>query len=71
VEMWQALETKKKDKNFKSTIPASNQYNQYMRDFFADNPDKTIKDARKFWLLKRALPGSNKYERTDLTLKEQ
>ncbi len=70
VKMWQQLEARKKDKNFKSTIPSSNQYNQYMRDFFADNPDKTIKDARKYWSLKRSLPGSNKYERADLALKE-
>ncbi|MFK7981190.1 MAG: DUF6434 domain-containing protein [Saprospiraceae bacterium] len=68
VEVWLALEARKKNKNFKSTIPTSNQYNQYMRDFFADNPDKTIKDARKYWLLKRSLSGSNKYERADLKL---
>lgn len=71
VEIWQELEAQKKNKNFKSTIPSSNQYNQYMRDFFADNPDKTINDARKFWLLKRSLPGSNKYESSDLTLEKQ
>lgn len=68
VEKWKALEERKKDKNFKSTIPSSNQYNQYMRDFFSDNPDKTIKDARKYWLLKRSLPGHNKYEKSDLEL---
>ncbi len=68
VEQWQLLEDRKKDKNFKSTIPSSNQYNQYMRDFFADNPDKTIKDARKYWSLKRSLPGHNKYEKSDLKL---
>lgn len=68
VEQWQLLEDRKKDKNFKTTIPTSNQYNQYMRDFFADNPNKTIKDARKYWALKRSLPGSNKYEKSDLKL---
>jgi len=68
VEQWYLLEERKKDKNFKSTIPASNQYNQYMRDFFADNPTKTIKDARKYWSLKRSLPGHNKYEKSDLGL---
>lgn len=69
VTQWQLLENRKKDKNFKSNIPSSNQYNQYMRDFFSDNPDKTIKDARKYWLLKRSLPGHNKYEKSDLNLK--
>jgi len=65
---WITLEVQKKDKNFKSYIPSSNQYNQYVRDFFADNPDATITQARKFWKLKRSLPGHNKYEKTDLYL---
>jgi hypothetical protein len=70
VEAWLYINEKKKNKSQKSEIPAGNQYNQYMRDFFADNPDKTMKDARHFWQLKRALPlGLHKYERSDLTLK--
>jgi hypothetical protein len=69
VEEWLKFHEKSKDKNHKSTIPKGNQYNQYLRDFFADNPDKTIHDARRFWKLKRALPlGLHKYERSDLDL---
>jgi Domain of unknown function (DUF6434)/SAP domain-containing new25 len=70
VEEWLRIAAKSKDKRFKTDIPKGNQFNQYMRDFFADNPDKTIKEARYFWQLKRALPlGLHKYERSDLDLK--
>lgn len=66
---WERLEELKKGGNHKSEIPEGNQYNKYMRDFFADNPDKTIADARLCWKLKRALPlGRHVYERSDLSL---
>jgi hypothetical protein len=69
VEEWERLNAQSKDKNTQSVIPEGNQYNQYMRDFFSDNPTKTIKEARHFWQLKRALPlGEHQYERSDLDL---
>ena len=69
---WTRLEKLSRDDNFKSEIPKGNQYNQYIRDFFADNPNKTIKEARHFWMLKRDLPlGKHIYERSDLNLKEK
>jgi hypothetical protein len=69
VDKWLEIAKKSKDKTHKSVIPEGNQYNQYLRDFFADNPDKTMKQARHFWQLKRALPlGLHKYERGDLDL---
>jgi Domain of unknown function (DUF6434)/SAP domain-containing new25 len=53
----------------KSKIPLHNQYNQYIRDFFADNPGKTMEEARRFWNLKKQLPiGRHQYERSDLEL---
>ncbi len=70
VNEWKKLENQKKDKNFKSEIPEGNQYNKYIRDFFADNPDKSIQEARHFWKLKRSLPlGKHKYEKSDMKLK--
>lgn len=64
---WHRLNEQAKNKNFKSEIPAGNQYNKYLRDFFADNPNMTIEQARHFWKLKRSLPlGRHVYERTDL-----
>jgi Domain of unknown function (DUF6434)/SAP domain-containing new25 len=69
VKEWKRLDKLSKDKNFKSTIPAHNQYNQYIRDFFLDNPDKTIKEARLCWKKKRQLPlERHRYEPSDLKL---
>jgi hypothetical protein len=66
---WKRLQKIVSDKSFKSVIPAHNQYNQYIRDFFADNPGKTLKDARHYWKLKRQLPVQrHRYERSDLKL---
>jgi Domain of unknown function (DUF6434) len=70
IEEWKRLDEQSRQKDFKSEIPKGNQYNQYLRDFFADNSNKTIKEAKHFWKLKRALPlGLHKYERSDLELK--
>ncbi|WP_370401147.1 DUF6434 domain-containing protein [Sulfitobacter sp. JB4-11] len=55
-----------------SKIAHHNQFNQYTRDFLADNPDMGMDDVRHFWALKRARPsedGRHRYERSDLTLK--
>lgn len=67
---WERLEALKRSGKHKSDIPEGNQYNKYVRDFFDDNPDKTIAEARHYWKLKRALPlGRHVYERSDLELK--
>jgi Domain of unknown function (DUF6434)/SAP domain-containing new25 len=67
---WKRLNTLTKDKTFKSNIPSGNQYNQYIRDFFADNKNLSLNDARHFWKLKRSLPlGKHIYEKSDLKLK--
>jgi Domain of unknown function (DUF6434)/SAP domain-containing new25 len=70
VSEWKRMEIKRKDPNFKSIIPEGNQYNQYLRDFFEDNPQKTVAEARHFWKLKRSLPVERHfYEKSDLKLK--
>lgn len=48
-------------------IPASNQWNAYMRAFFDDNPGASLKDARAAWAAKRASRGHNRYEPGDLS----
>lgn len=56
---------------FQSEIANHNQFNQYTRDFLTDNPDKTMKDVRKFWALKRDMPsedGRHIYHKSDLDL---
>ncbi len=69
IDEWNRLNAKSKSKNFKSEIPPGNQYNKYIRDFFADNPNMTHKQARHFWKLKKSLPvGRHIYEKKDLKL---
>lgn len=69
IEQWQLLEARKTDSDFQTDIKEHNQYNQYLRDFFENNPHLTIKEARKCWDYKRALPsdtGRHIYEASDL-----
>lgn len=67
---WKRInELRKQDPLQKAALPASYLYNQYLRDFFADNPDKSIMEARRCWELKRALKADSfRYEKTDLDL---
>jgi len=66
---WTRLHELKKDRNYKTEIAPQFEYNRYMRDFLADNPDKSSKDAMKYWKLKRAIRGTNEYAKADLELK--
>ncbi len=71
VKAWYKLEKRKEDPNFKRTIADNNMLAQYTRDFLEDNKNKTMKDANKYWLLKKQLPTKNgfiRYEKTDLKL---
>ena len=72
VEAWHVMEEERSQPEFQSKIAHHNQFNQYTRDFLADNPDLGMKEVRKFWALKRALPsddGRHVYARSDLDLK--
>ena len=53
-------------KTTKTTIEKQFEYNTYIRDFFADNPQRTLKDAVACWKYKKSLQGHNRYERSDL-----
>jgi Domain of unknown function (DUF6434)/SAP domain-containing new25 len=66
---WKRLAAQKTQPDFKTIIPPGNQFNQYIRDFFADNPKATIQNARLCWQKKKALPVAlHRYERSDLFL---
>ena len=41
-------------------------YNTYFRDFFADNPNATRKEAIACWNYKKQQLGNHKYEKSDL-----
>ena len=53
-------------KTGKTTIGKQFEYNTYIRDFFADNPGKSLKDAIRCWNYKKSLSGHHRYESTDL-----
>lgn len=50
----------------KTKIDKQFQYNQYIRDFFENNDDKSLDDAIKCWKYKKSIKGHNRYEETDL-----
>lgn len=54
--------------NEKTKIDKQFQYNQYIRDFFDDNDDKTLNNAIKCWKYKKSIKGHNKYEKSDLDI---
>ena len=54
--------------NKKTKIDKQFQYNKYIRDFFENNNDKTLKDAIKCWNYKKNLKGHNNYESADLNV---
>ena len=54
-----------------SEIAHHNQFNQYTRDFLADNPERGMADVRRAWAWKRSQPsedGRHRYARSDLTV---
>lgn len=65
---YEILEHTKKSKSF---IDRQFEYNTYIRDFFADNESKNLKDAIKCWKYKKSLQGHNRYEKSDLTALEK
>lgn len=53
-------------KNQSTKIGKQFEYNTYIRDFFQDNHDKTLQNAITCWKHKKAIAGTNKYEKEDL-----
>ena len=53
-------------KQQKTSIDPQFEYNTYIREFFANNKDKTLEDAILCWKYKKTLPGHHHYEDEDL-----
>ncbi|MBS7021046.1 MAG: hypothetical protein KH135_04155 [Firmicutes bacterium] len=58
----------KEKKTKEKTIDKQFEYNTYIRDFFKENPGKTLEDAIRCWKCKKSLPGTNCYEKKDLEI---
>lgn len=54
-----------------ASIDKQFEYNTYIRDFFAGNEGRSLEEAVKCWKYKKALPGHNKYEDSDLAALEE
>ncbi len=70
-EEYRAMKARKAAPGFQSKIADHNQFNQYTRDFLADNPDLGLDDVRRIWALKVARPsptGRHVYDPKDLEL---
>jgi hypothetical protein len=52
----------------KTIIGKQFEYNQYTRDFFADNPKLSREDCIKCWNYKKQQIGKHKYEKEDLKI---
>ena len=63
-------ELRRDRKKEKSAIDKQFEYNTYIRDFFADNPGRSLDDAIRCWNYKKSLPGNHKYESPDLLILE-
>jgi SAP domain-containing new25/Domain of unknown function (DUF6434) len=63
VDAWNAEEERKKDPLYHKKIAPQFQYNQFIRDYFADpnNKGKSREDAIEVWNQVKQLPGSHKY----------
>ena len=65
VEEWQAEHERRKSATYKPSIMKSCEYNQFIRDFFADdqNKGKRLKDAISAWNEVKCKHGERKYVR--------
>jgi SAP domain-containing new25/Domain of unknown function (DUF6434) len=63
VKAWYEEEERKKDPSYNKSINSQFEYNQFIRDYFADpkNEGKTLKDAIDAWNEVKKKPGENKY----------
>jgi len=62
---WDKIYQEKKSGK-KYDISSQFEYNQYIRDFFKENPGLNLGDAISCWKYKKSQPGLNKYEIKDL-----
>lgn len=58
---WLAEESKRNTPHYKSTIAKQFEYNQFTRDFFANEKGKSRTDAIKAWKVLKDLPGAKTY----------
>ncbi len=63
---WILIANEMRNNKSEKQIAPQFEYNTYVRDFFKDNPYKTLQDAIKCWKIKKSIAGNNKYTKSDL-----
>lgn len=58
-EEYRAMKLRESAPGFKSKIEPHNQFNQFTRDFLADNPDLGMQDVRRIWAAKIKRPSED------------
>ena len=68
VDAWYEEEERKKDPSYKKIIAPQFEYNQFIRDFFADpkKQGRSREEAIEAWNTIKKLPGRNKYESSEV-----
>ena len=64
IEAWSEEAERKKNPTYKKELAPQFEYNQFIRDFFADpqNKGKSREEAIEAWHVIKKLPGSNRYQ---------
>ncbi len=67
---WKQIYSKTKTSTEPKNIAPQFEYNRYLRDFLADNPNMRRETGIELWRIKKSLRGDNKYRREDLKMLE-
>ncbi len=70
IEIYKQIAADKKSQK-KTVIGKQFEYNQYTRDFFADNPTRSKEDCIACWNYKKTQFGNHIYEKSDLAVLEK
>lgn len=68
INQWEVIIAISKSNIEPKIIAPQFEYNNYIRDFLKDNPEKSKIQATKYWKIKKSLRGNNSYIKTDLEL---
>jgi len=68
IEQWKFLKVKNNTNKEQKNISPQFEYNRYLRDFLADNPNLNRAIGIKLWKVKKTLRGDNLYCKEDLKL---
>jgi len=68
INQWKFIYSESKNSKAPKKIAPQFEYNNYLRDFLADNPNLRREVGINLWKIKKSLRGDNKYSKEDLNL---